>query len=262
MADSSDSVSIDMETISLGGKEHLVKTSKGSVSVSVFGDPDKPALVTYPDLALNQLLQLGADAVSLDEPALSADDLADQIAEVLNFFGLGAVMCMGVTAGAYILTLFAVMLNVLYYYGMCGVVKELLLKRVIQVVIDFEMICQEVRGSAQLLDERQSSNVLKFLEAINGRPDITEGLRKLQCRSLLFVGDNSPFHSEALHMTSKLDRRYSALVEAIDGQSESKKPLESVLHRSRASLTRKHGLEVKTDKNTNLIKRMKERRWA
>lgn len=63
-----------------------------------------------------------------------------------------------------------VMLNVLYYYGMCGVVKELLLKRyfskvllwfklipfifvlfrVIQVVIDFEMICQEVRGSAQV----------------------------------------------------------------------------------------------------------------
>lgn len=35
-------------------QEHLVKTSKGSVSVSVFGDPDKPALVTYPDLALNR----------------------------------------------------------------------------------------------------------------------------------------------------------------------------------------------------------------
>lgn len=45
------------------------------------------------------------------------------------------------------------------------------------------------------------------------RPDISEGLRKLQCRSLIFVGDSSPFHSEALYMTSKLDRRYSALVE-------------------------------------------------
>ena len=45
------------------------------------------------------------------------------------------------------------------------------------------------------------------------RPDITEGLRKLQCRSLIFVGDSSPFHPEALYMTSKLDRRYSALVE-------------------------------------------------
>lgn len=45
------------------------------------------------------------------------------------------------------------------------------------------------------------------------RPDISDGLRKLQCRSLIFVGDSSPLHSEALYMTSKLDRRYSALVE-------------------------------------------------
>lgn len=45
------------------------------------------------------------------------------------------------------------------------------------------------------------------------RPDITAGLRKLKCRTLIFVGDNSPFHLEALHMIAKLDRRYSALVE-------------------------------------------------
>lgn len=34
-------------------QEHLVKTSCGPVSVCVYGDPEKPALVTYPDLALN-----------------------------------------------------------------------------------------------------------------------------------------------------------------------------------------------------------------
>ena len=45
------------------------------------------------------------------------------------------------------------------------------------------------------------------------KPDITEGLKSLRCRTLIFVGDSSPFHSEALHMASKLDRRYSALVE-------------------------------------------------
>lgn len=55
----------------------------------------------------------------------------------------------------------------------------------------------------------------KFLLASNRRPDISEGLRKLRCRSLIFVGDMSPFHSEALHMTSKLDRRFSALVEVL-----------------------------------------------
>ncbi|KAK8550422.1 hypothetical protein V6N13_118941 [Hibiscus sabdariffa] len=274
MTDSSDSVSIDMETFALGGKEYLVRTHHGTVSVAVFGDQDKPALVTYPDLALNHtscfqglffcpeasslLLhnfciyhisppghEFGAAPIGPGDLMPSVDDLADQIVEVLNFFGLGAVMCMGVTAGAYILTLFAmkyrqrvlglilvsplcrapswtewllnkVMSNLLYFYGMCGVVKELLLKR---------YFSKEVRGGVQvpesdvvqacrrLLDERQSINIWQFLEAMNRRPDLSEGVRKLHCRSLIFVGENSPFHSEALHMTSKLDRRYSALVE-------------------------------------------------
>ncbi|KAF2582223.1 hypothetical protein F2Q68_00000389 [Brassica cretica] len=99
---------------------------------------------------------------------------------------------------------------------MCGVVKELLLKR---------YFSKEVRGNAQvpesdivqecrrLLCERQSTNVWRYLEAINGRVDLSEGLRKLQCRTLIFIGENSAYHSEAVHMTTKLDRRYGALVE-------------------------------------------------
>ncbi|KAJ4959503.1 hypothetical protein NE237_026614 [Protea cynaroides] len=274
MAESSDSVSVDMEMISLGGKEHIVQTGHGPVSVVVYGDQDKPALVTYPDLALNHMScfqglffcpeaaslllhnfciyhisppghELGAARISSNIPVLSVDDLADQVADVLDFFGLGAVMCMGVTAGAYILTLFAmkyrerviglilvsplckapswtewlynkVMVNLLYFYGMCNMMKECLLQR---------YFSKEVRASGQvpesdivqacrsLLDERHGVNVLRFLQAISGRCDITDGLKKLQCRTLIFVGENSPFHSEALYMTSKLDRRYSALVE-------------------------------------------------
>lgn len=37
----------------LGPQEHLVKTRFGEVSVTVFGDKEKPALITYPDVALN-----------------------------------------------------------------------------------------------------------------------------------------------------------------------------------------------------------------
>lgn len=271
---SSDSVSVDVETIYLGGKEHIVRTGRGSVSVIVYGDQEKPALVTYPDLALNHVScfqglffcpeaatlllhnfciyhisppghELGAAAICPDHPVLSVDDLTDQIIEVLNYFRLGAVMCMGVTAGAYILSMFAmkyrervlglilvsplcrppswtewfcnkVMSNLLYYYGMCSLLKECLLYR---------YFSKEVRGSAEvpesdivqacrrLLDERQSLNVFRFLQAINRRPDITEGLKTLKCRTLIFVGENSPFYAEALHMTARLDRRYCALVE-------------------------------------------------
>eukprot|EP00262_Sarcandra_glabra_P001216 TRINITY_DN1123_c0_g1_i3.p1 TRINITY_DN1123_c0_g1~~TRINITY_DN1123_c0_g1_i3.p1 ORF type:complete len:243 (-),score=41.82 TRINITY_DN1123_c0_g1_i3:342-1070(-) len=229
MGDSSDSVSIDMETISLGGKEHFIQTGRGTVSVAVFGDQEKPALITYPDVALNHIScfqglffcpeaaslllhnfciyhisppghELGAAAISSDISVPSVDDLADQVADVLDFFGLGAVMCFGVTAGAYVLTLFAmkyrerviglilvsplckapswtewlynkVMSNLLYFYGMCGVLKDILLQR---------YFSKEVLGSAQvpesdiaqacrnLLDERQGTNVLRFLQVING----------------------------------------------------------------------------------------------
>uniref|UniRef100_A0A5B7A5B5 Putative pollen-specific protein SF21 n=1 Tax=Davidia involucrata TaxID=16924 RepID=A0A5B7A5B5_DAVIN len=51
--------------------------------------------------------ELGAAVISSEVPLLSVDDLADQVAEVLDFFGLKEVFCLGVTAGAYILTLFA-----------------------------------------------------------------------------------------------------------------------------------------------------------
>ncbi|KAI7748895.1 hypothetical protein M8C21_032816 [Ambrosia artemisiifolia] len=219
MADSSDSVSIDMETIYLGGKEHIIQTGRGSVSVIVYGDQEKPPLITYPDLALNHMLcfqglffcpeaaslllhnfciyhisppghELGAAAICPDDPILSVEDLCDQILEFMS--------------------------NLLYYYGMCGLLKECLLQR---------YFSKEVRGNPEipesdivqscrkLLDERQSINVWRYLQAIDRRPDITDGLKKLKCRTLIFVGDSSPFHSEALHMTGKLDRRYSALVE-------------------------------------------------
>ncbi|VAH73409.1 unnamed protein product [Triticum turgidum subsp. durum] len=137
MGDSSGSVSIDVERIYFGGKEHPVRTRYGFVSVSVYGDEDKPALITYPDVALNYMScfqglffcpeasslllhnfciyhitpqghELGAAPIPSDVPELSVDNLADQVADVLDFFGLGSVMCMGVTAGAYVLTLFAV----------------------------------------------------------------------------------------------------------------------------------------------------------
>ncbi|KAJ6805007.1 pollen-specific protein SF21-like [Iris pallida] len=275
MADSSrDSFSIDVERISFGGKEHHIQTSLGSVSVAVYGDLEKTALVTYPDVALNYMScfqgllfcpeasslllhnfciyhisppghELGAAPIPADVPVPSVDELADQIAEVLDYFGLTSAMCMGVTAGAYILTLFAtkyrervlglilvsplcrapswtewlynkVMSNLLYFYGVCGLIKECLLQR---------YFSKEVRGGEQvlesdivqacrsLLDERLSTNIWWFLQAINRRHDMTEGLKKLQCRTLIFVGDESPFYSEALHMTSKLDKRYCALVE-------------------------------------------------
>lgn len=35
-------------------QEHIIRTGGGSVSVTVYGDQEKPPLITYPDLALNR----------------------------------------------------------------------------------------------------------------------------------------------------------------------------------------------------------------
>ncbi|CAH1430846.1 unnamed protein product [Lactuca virosa] len=53
--------------------------------------------------------------MSYNDPLLSVDDLADQVAEVLDYFGRGVVMCTGVTIGAYVLTLFAMDRNTWMY---------------------------------------------------------------------------------------------------------------------------------------------------
>ncbi|CAN6221047.1 unnamed protein product [Urochloa humidicola] len=275
MGDSGGSVvSVDVERISFGGKEHHIQTNHGSVSVAIYGDHDKPALITYPDIALNHMScfqgllfcpeaaslllhnfciyhisppghELGAAPILPSTPVASVDDLADQVADVLDFFGLDSVMCLGVTAGAYILTLFAtkyrervlglilvsplckapswsewfynkVMSNLLYYYGMCNVVKDILLQRYFGKGVrgcSSEPESDIVQACRSFLDQRQGMNVWRFIQTINERKDLTENLKQLQCRTLIFVGENSQFHAEAVHMTAKLDSRYSALVE-------------------------------------------------
>ncbi|KAG5559234.1 hypothetical protein RHGRI_008958 [Rhododendron griersonianum] len=290
MADSNDSISVDMETIYLGGKEHTVRTGQGSVSVIVYGDQDKPALLTYPDLALNRerfvphICHVSKDCSFVQKQLLCCSTTSAFTTSVLLGMRsvaadlsalelLGAVMCMGVTAGAYVLTLFAV----------CDVKFAVFL---------WHVWFDEGVVASPLLDERQSINVLRFLQAIeSSRPDITSGLKTLKCRTLIFVGENSPFHSEAVHMTSKLDRRYSALVElspsswplgrdsvpgpglwiggngratacdvgtdgvfphglriiqAVPVQRQPKESPQPVVHLPRASLSRKHGLEAET----------------
>ncbi|KAJ4831140.1 Protein ndl2 [Turnera subulata] len=274
MGESSDSVSIDINMLCFGGKECVVKTSKGSVSVYVCGDQEKPALITYPDVALNYMScfqglfyspdaaplllhnfcvyhidapghELGADVISSDMPLLSVDDLADQVAEVLDFFGLKKVLCLGVTAGAYILSLFAmkykervlglilvspickapswtewlynkVLMNLLYFYGMCGLLKECLLQRYFSKDIRYGAHGAEsdiIHACRRLLDERQSLNVLRFLQAINERQDLTDGLVELDCKTLIFVGENSVFRDESVYMSSKMGKKTCALVE-------------------------------------------------
>lgn len=72
------------------------------------------------------------------------------------------------------------------------------------------MLCRKVYLNRPIL---KPSYHIYVQQLVRRRPDIMEGLKRLKCGTLIFLGDSSPFHSEALHMTSKLARRYTALVE-------------------------------------------------
>ncbi|KAL4382778.1 hypothetical protein AHAS_Ahas04G0267500 [Arachis hypogaea] len=64
-------------------------------------------------------------------------------------------LAMGVAAGAYILTLFAVMSNLLYFCGMCRVAKEMLLKR---------YYSKDIRGGAQFPDAKKRDHDYSLAE--------------------------------------------------------------------------------------------------
>ncbi|GKA75946.1 pollen-specific protein SF21-like protein [Tanacetum coccineum] len=281
MAHSGHSIAVDLPTIHLPGKEHIIRTGCGSVSVTVYGNQEKPPLITYPDLALNHtscfqglfmapesaslLLhnfciyhisppghESGAASISTHDPVPSIEELSDQILVVLNHFRLGSVMCMGAMAGAYVLTLFAIkyservnglilispicrepswnewfynkfMSKLLYYYGISDLLKEMLIHRYFsKYFYGFDQeVCGNlhvpesdvVRACRKLLDERDNINVWRYLQAIHRRRDITEELESLKCKTIIFVGESSPFLDESYHMTAKLGGKRCTLVE-------------------------------------------------
>lgn len=109
-----------------------------------------------------------------------------------------------------------ILLNLLYFYGMCGLLKECLLLRYFSKELRRGMHGAEsdmIYYCRRLLDERQSSNVLRFLQAINERHDLTEGLRKLKCKTLIFVGEKSPFYADSIHVNTIMNKTTCALVE-------------------------------------------------
>ncbi|KAG0558969.1 hypothetical protein M758_10G065500 [Ceratodon purpureus] len=278
MGERRDSVALDMDIAPWGGQEYSVPTSFGHISVTVCGDQDKPALVTYPDVGLNYLScfeglfscseassvlfhnfciyhidppghEVGAPEIPPEQDPIVVDDLAEQVAEVLDYFGLDEVICLGATAGAYVLSLFAckfpdralglilvsplaqipswtewlhnqAMINILYFCGMTEFVKERLFKRYFS--SEVRDAAASVGGTDVLktirrnMDDRRGANLMRYLQAMNNRHDLTDELKDLRCRTLILVGDQSPFHHEALHISDTMNRRYNALIE-VDG---------------------------------------------
>lgn len=54
------------------------------------------------------------------------------------------------------------------------------------------------------IDKINQDNLRKFLDGYHDREDITEDLKELCCPLLFFVGDNTPYDNEMVHITSRL----------------------------------------------------------
>ena len=61
--------------------------------------------------------------------------------------------------------------------------------------------------------ELQANISFQILAGIGRRHDLTEGLQKLKCKTLIFVGERSPFHADSIHMNTMMNKNTSALVE-------------------------------------------------
>ncbi|KVH93948.1 Ndr [Cynara cardunculus var. scolymus] len=286
MADSSDSVSVDMETIYLGGKEHIIRTGRDMLCFQgLFFCPEAASLLLHNFCVYHisppghEPLQLGAAAICSDDPIPSVDDLCDQILEVLNYFRLlikyrdrvtGLILVSPLCKAPSWTEWFynKLMSNLLYYYGMCGLLKECLLQR---------YFSKDVRGNPEIPE----SDIVQACRKVSRSSDIT---LLVYTFLLTFLGDYTlpgtcsywmkdraltygGIFKQSIGLWINGDRRaatcnadthgvfsngvWTVQAEPIHGQPE--EPSESVLHSPGTSLSRKHGVEAKTDKNTSIL---------
>ncbi|CAI5944808.1 unnamed protein product [Closterium sp. NIES-65] len=197
-----------------------------------------PPLHSLPPLPMCRE-QEDAEEIPSSQPLLCADDLAEQVAEVARHFALADVTLMGVTAGAYVLTLFAlshrhlvrglilvspllsppswsewahnkVTMSVLSFYGMTSYIKDSLLDRYFcPATAGFHGPASDALLSFRReLDYHEPENLMRYFYAIHRRRNLLPGLAALQVPVLVGVGDSSPFNPLARtafhHLHSKL----------------------------------------------------------
>jgi len=183
--------------------------------------------------------QDGAIKVHPNALPLTVHKLVDMVAAVVDHFKLNEILGMGVGAGAYILTKYAAQhpkkmsglilvsppclvpgwwewavgsyaVCQLSLLGMVDSVKDHLLAKLIH------SKGQEGNLALSLKHEMAticSHGVLQYLSAILRRPDLSEDIQKLKCRTLVLCGEESAYRSDCLHINTIIDHTNAAWVE-------------------------------------------------
>ncbi|XP_010733075.1 protein NDRG1a [Larimichthys crocea] len=256
-------------------KEHDVDTPQGRIHCTMKGVPkaERPVILTIHDIGLNHKTcwdslfshedmseimqhfavchvdapgqQEGANTFSTGYEYPSMDQLSETLPLVLKHFGLKSVIGMGIGAGAYILTRFA-----LDYPNMVEGLLLININPCAEGWMDWaahkisgwthampDMLISHLFGKEEIhhnqdligtyrhhiLNDMNQFNLQLFVKSYESRRDLEierpvpgSNVRTLKCPSLLVVGDSSPAVEAVVECNTKLDPTKTTLLKMAD----------------------------------------------
>uniref|UniRef100_A0A8C6D4F7 NDRG family member 2 n=1 Tax=Moschus moschiferus TaxID=68415 RepID=A0A8C6D4F7_MOSMO len=233
-------------------KTHSVETPYGSVSFTVYGTPKpkRPAILTYHDVGLNykscfqplfqfadmqeiiqNFVRVHVDAPGMEEGAPvfplgyqypSLDQLADMIPCILQYLNFSTIIGIGVGAGAYVLSRYALT-------GLTSSISEMILGHLFSQ--------EELSGNSELIQKYRNiiahapnlDNIELYWNSYNNRRDLNfvrGGDTTLKCPVMLVVGDQAPHEDAVVECNSKLDPTQTSFLKMADsgGQPQLTQP--------------------------------------
>ncbi|NP_001085427.1 protein NDRG3 [Xenopus laevis] len=260
------------------GQEHDIETALGVVHVTMSGNTrgNRPVLLTYHDIGLNHKScfnsffnfddmheitqhfavchidapgqQQGAPSFPTGYQYPTMDELAEMLTAVLTHLNLRSIIGIGVGAGAYVLSRFAlnnpllveglVLLNIdpcaKGWIDWAASKLSFWTTNVVEVVLGHLFGYEELQSSLDLVQtfrlhiaqDINQDNLELFVNSYNSRKDLeierpvfgssTPTNTTIKCPVLLVVGDNSPAVDAVVECNSRLDPTRTTLLKMAD----------------------------------------------
>ncbi|XP_018409601.1 PREDICTED: protein NDRG3 isoform X2 [Nanorana parkeri] len=259
------------------GQEHDIETAHGMLHVTMRGvqKGNRPVILTYHDIGLNHKScfntffnyedmheitqhfavchvdapgqQMGAPSFPSGYQYPTMDELAEMITAVLTHLSLKSVIGIGVGAGAYVLSKFAldhpelveglVLLNIdpsaKGWIDWAASKVSGWTSNIVDTVLAHLFGYDELQSNLDLIQtyrlhiaqDINQENLCLFVNSYNSRKDLdierpllaaNNSVGTLRCPSLLVVGDNSPAVDAAVECNSRLDPTRTTLLKMAD----------------------------------------------
>ncbi|XP_048826889.1 protein NDRG2 isoform X1 [Brienomyrus brachyistius] len=251
------------------GKEHTIETPHGDIHVTLHGTVNtrRPAILTYHDVGLESkscfstlfnfeemqeivknFTVIHIDAPGQEEEAAtypagyqypSMEQLAQMIPSVLQYFNFRSVIAMGVGAGAYVLSKFAldspdtveglVLINIdpdaRGWMDWAAQKLTTLTSSFTEQILGHLFSQEELSTNTEVQRQRERlskstnlPNVELFWKTYNSRRDLNiDRNSPLKCPVMLVVGDQAPHEEAVVECNSRLDPTTTSFLKMADG---------------------------------------------